>query len=160
MFFKELVRNLILKTVMQLDVSCHNKLLARSQENIVFLQQTSHLMKCNFKTLRKYSHRQDSLDIGGPTDLWAFIGRLPHSGMKLIGAVKGLVQDFWHENIRPSSNQKYVLKLRRGSRDREPHIKHFLDITQIKLYEIFKTIHSALNLAQRSFHKCMPCMFE
>jgi hypothetical protein len=103
-----------------------------------FLQQTSHLLKCNVKTLRKYSHRRDSLDTGGPTDLWAFTGRLPHSDMKLIGAVKGLVQDFWHENTRPSSNQKDVLKLRRGSRDHEPHIKHFLDITQTKLYERFR----------------------
>jgi hypothetical protein len=88
--------------------------------------------------------------------LWAFTSRLPRSDMKLIGAVKGLVQDFWHENTRPSSNQKYVLKLRRGSRDHEPHIKHFLDITQTKLYERFRTVHSALNLGQRSFHKCKP----
>ena len=43
--------------------------------------------------------------MGGPTYLWAFYGRLPHSDMKLIGAVKGLVQGFWHENTRPYSNQ-------------------------------------------------------
>jgi hypothetical protein len=76
--------------------------------------------------------------------------------MKLIGAVKGLVQDFWHDNTRPSSNQKDVLKLRRGSRDHEPHIKHYLDITQTKLYERFIKVHSALNLGQISFHKCKP----
>jgi hypothetical protein len=29
-----------------------------------FLKQTSHLMKCNIKTLQKYSNRRDSLDIG------------------------------------------------------------------------------------------------
>jgi hypothetical protein len=82
--------------------------------------------------------------------------RLPCSDMKLIGAVKGLVHDFWHENTRPSSNQKYVLKLRRGYRDRESHIKHFLDITQTKLCERFKAVHSALNLGQIFFHKCKP----
>jgi hypothetical protein len=59
-----------------------------------FLQQTSHLMKCNVKTLRKYYHRRDSLDIGGPIDLQVFTGRLPRYNMKLIGGVKGLVQDF------------------------------------------------------------------
>jgi hypothetical protein len=85
--------------------------------------------------------------------MWAFTGRLPHFVMKLIGAVKGLVHDFWHVNTRPSSNQKYILKLRRGFRDCEPHVKHFLDITHTKLYERFRTIHSALNLGQRSFHK-------
>jgi hypothetical protein len=42
--FKKLVRKLILKTVMHPDVSCHNQLLARSQEKH-FLKQTSHLMK-------------------------------------------------------------------------------------------------------------------
>ena len=113
-------------------------------------------MKCNIKTPRKYYHRWGSLDTGVPKNLWAFTCRLPHSDMNLIGAVRGLVQDSWHENTRPSSNQKDVIKLRRGSRDHEPHIKHFLNITQIELYERFKTIHSALNLGQISFHKCKP----
>ena len=84
--------------------------------------------------------------------MWAFTGRLPCSDMKLIGVVKGLVQYLWHENTRPSSNKKDVLKLRIGYRDPEPHIKKEIDITQTKLYEIFKTIHSAFNLGQRSFH--------
>ena len=66
--------------------------------------------------------------------------------MKLIDAVKGLVQEFWCDNTRPSSNQKYVLKLRRGSTDHEPHIKHFLDMTQTKLYERFRHEHNELNL--------------
>ena len=86
-------------------------------------------MKCNFKTLRKYSHRRDSLDIGGPTDLWAFIGRLPHSNMKLIGEIKGLAQKNLHENTRPSSNPNDIIKPRRGYKDRESHIKHFLNVT-------------------------------
>jgi hypothetical protein len=29
--------------------------------------------------------------------------------MKLIRAIEGLVQFFWHENTRPSSSQKYVI---------------------------------------------------
>jgi hypothetical protein len=62
--------------------------------------------------------------------MWAFSSRLPRFDMKLIEAVKGLVQEYWNDNNIPSSNQKYVVKLRKGSRDREPHIKHFLDMTQ------------------------------
>jgi hypothetical protein len=85
--------------------------------------------------------------------LWVFIGRILHSDMKLIGEIKVLVYDLSHENTRPCSNQKYVLKLRRGSRDHEPLIKHFLDITQTKLYDIFGTIYSAFNFSQKYFHK-------
>ena len=70
--------------------------------------------------------------------------------------VKGLVQELWRDNSIPSSNQKDVLKLRMGSRDREPHIKHFLDMTQIELYERFRHEHDELNLGQRAFEKCKP----
>jgi hypothetical protein len=62
-------------------------------------------------------------------DLWDFTHRIPCSDMKLIGVVKELVHMFWHKIPMPSSNQKYLLKLRRGSRDHEPHIKHFLEMT-------------------------------
>ena len=50
--------------------------------------------------------------------------------MKLVDAVKGLVHSFWHDHTRPSSNWKDVLKLRRVSKDCEPHIKHLLDINR------------------------------
>ena len=76
--------------------------------------------------------------------------------MKLIDVVKELVQKFWHDNTRPSSNQRDVLKLRKGVRGGEPHVKHFLDTTQTELYERFKNEHTQLNLGQRSFEKCKP----
>jgi len=95
----------------------------------LFLQETYHLLKYNAKNIRNYSHRQDSLDTGSPTYLWEFSRRLPRFDMNLVGEVKGLVQDFLHENTRPSSNQMDVLKLRRGSRDCESHIKKYLEIT-------------------------------
>lgn len=85
--------------------------------------------------------------------MWAFTGRLPCSDRKLIEAVKGLVQEYWHDNSRPSSNQKDVVKLRKSSRDHEPHIKHFLDMKQLELYERFRRAHTELNLGQRSFEK-------
>jgi hypothetical protein len=68
--------------------------------------------------------------------------------MKLIGVIKGLVQDFWHENTRPSCNKKYVLKLRRGSKDYEPHIKHFLDITQTLVMSTSFQVNIYLLLSQ------------
>jgi hypothetical protein len=46
--------------------------------------------------------------------------------MKLIRVVEGLVQKFWHEHARPSSNQNDMLKLRRGSSDYKPQINTFL----------------------------------
>ena len=49
-----------------------------------------------------------------------------------------------------------MLKLRKGSTECEPHVKHFLDTTQIELYEIFINDHTQLNLGQRSFEKCKP----
>ena len=76
--------------------------------------------------------------------------------MKLIDAVKELVQKFWHDHTRPISNQRDVLKLRKGSTECEPHVKHFLDTTQTKLYERFRNEHTQLNLGQRSFEKCKP----
>ena len=54
----------------------------------------------------KISIRRDSLETGCQTDMWAFTGRLPHFDMKLIEAVKGLVQEYWHNNSRPSSTKK------------------------------------------------------
>jgi hypothetical protein len=86
-------------------------------------------MKCNIETIRRYSHRLDRFITGVPTYLWAFTGRLPYSDMKLIRVVKALVHDFWHDNTRSSCNQKYALKLRRGARDYDLHIKHFLEIS-------------------------------
>ena len=76
--------------------------------------------------------------------------------MNLINAVKELVQIFCHDHTRPSSNQRDVLKLRKGSTEREPHVKHFLDTTQTKLYERLKNEHTQLNLGQSSFEKCKP----
>ena len=70
--------------------------------------------------------------------------------------MKGLVQTFWHDNTRPSSNMKDVLKRCRGSRNTELHAKHYLDMTQNQLFEMFKVTHVELRLGQRSFEICNP----
>ena len=94
-----------------------------------FLKPTSKLVNLNVKTLHRYSIRREHLDTIAQTYFWAFIGRLPRCDMKLVDAVKGLVQSFWNDHTRPSSNRKDVLKLIRVSKDREPHIKNRIDIT-------------------------------
>ena len=85
--------------------------------------------------------------------LWAFSSRLPRKDMKLVEAVKGLVQTFWHDNTRPSSNMNDVLKHCRDSRNNEPHVKHYIGMTQTQLFEMFKVSHVELRLKQRSFEK-------
>ena len=86
--------------------------------------------------------------------LWGFSGRFPRKDMKLVEAVKGLVHMFWHDNTRPSYNMKDVLRHCRGSRNNEPHVKHYLDMTQTQLFDMFKVSHVQLRLKQRSFKKC------
>ena len=85
--------------------------------------------------------------------LWEFSSSFPRKDMKLVEAVNGLVQMFWHDNTRHSSNMKVVLKHHRGSINNEPHVKHYLDMTQTQLFEMFKVSHVELRLRQRSFEK-------
>ena len=101
----------------------------KSTRALRLLNPTSKLVGLDTKALHRYCSRREQLDFG-EIDVWSFVGRLPCSDMKLIDAVKGLVQEFWSDNSRPSSNQKDVLKLRMGSRDHEPHIKPFVYMTQ------------------------------
>ena len=67
------------------------------------LKPTSKLVGLDIKAFRRYFSRREQLD-SGETNVWSFVGRLPRSDMNLIDAVKGLVQEFWHDNSRPSSN--------------------------------------------------------
>ena len=78
------------------------------------LDPTSKVVNLNFKTLHKYCIIREHPDTINKKDYWAFIGRLPHLDMKLINVVKGLVHSSLHDNTRISSNQKDVLKMRRG----------------------------------------------
>jgi hypothetical protein len=80
--------------------------------------------------------------------------------MKLVETVKGLVHAFWHDNTRPSSNAMDVLKCYKVSRDHEPHLKHYLNMTQTQLYEMFKDSHPNFRLGQRSFKSANHGMLE
>ena len=88
--------------------------------------------------------------------LWAFSGRFLHKDMKLVEVVKGLVHTFWHNNTRPSSNTKDVLKRCRGSMNNEPHVKHYIDMTQTQLFEMFKVSHVEIRLRKRYFENRKP----
>ena len=86
-------------------------IVCRSTRQRRLLKCTSQIVPLNPKTLKKYSVRRDSLDVEGQMEtLWAFSGRLPRKDMKIVEAVNGLVKTFWHDNTRPSSNTKDVLK--------------------------------------------------
>ena len=85
--------------------------------------------------------------------LSAFSGRFPRKEMKLVEAVKGLVHTFCHDNTRPSSKTKDVFKHCRGSRNNEPHVKHYLNMTQTQLFEMFKVSHIELRLRKISCEK-------
>ena len=99
---KSLVRAfaLIGKKYRSKDCNIARRVLAESIVNRSTRQR--HLIKCtseivnlNPKTLKKYSMIRDSLDIEGQIEkLWAFSGRLTRKYMKLVEAVKGLVQAF------------------------------------------------------------------
>ena len=76
--------------------------------------------------------------------------------MNIIDDVKDLVPKFSHDHTKSSYNQRDVLKMRKGSTKREPHVKHFLDTTLTELYERFRNEQTQLSLGQRSFKKCKP----
>ena len=65
----------------------------KSTRAFLFLKPTSKLVGLDIKALRRYCSRREQLD-SGETNVWFFIGRLPHSDMKLIDVVKGLVLEF------------------------------------------------------------------
>ena len=126
----------------------------RSTRQRCLLKCTSQIVPLHPKTLKKYSIRRDNIDVEGQMEtLWAFSRRFPCKDMKLVEAVKGLVHMFWHDNTRCCSNTNGVLKLCRGSRNNEPHLKHYLDMTQTQLFEMFKFSHIELRLGQIFFQK-------
>ena len=118
------------------------------------LKCTSQIVPLHPKTLKKYLVRRVSLDVEGQMEtLWAFSDRIPRKDMKLVEAVKGLVHTFWHDNTRPSFNTNNVLNHCRGSINNEPHVKHYLNMTQTQLFKMFKVSHVELRIGKRYFEK-------
>jgi len=77
--------------------------------------------------------------------------------MKLNNENKTLIEIFWNDNTKVSSNTKDILKLKVRSKNHDPHAKYLLDMTQTKLY--IKFLSESLlpfNISQRSFEKYKP----
>ena len=51
---------------------------------------------------------RENMQTPGGKDCQAFVDRFPSQDMKLINGVKDLVQKFWHDHTKPSSNQRDV----------------------------------------------------
>ena len=61
------------------------------------------------------------------------------------------------DNTRVSRNSRDVLKLRVGSKIRDPHPKHLLDMTQTEMFKKFVDAKVlTITISQRSFEKCKP----
>ena len=101
------------------NVACRvlvDPIVCRSTRKNHLLKCTSQIVPLHPKTLKKYLVRRDNLDVEGKMEtLWAFCSRFPSKDMKLAEALNILVHTFWHDNTRPYSNTKDVLKHCRGS---------------------------------------------
>ena len=49
-----------------------------------------------------------------------------------------------------------MLKLRIGIRDRTPHPKHYLEVSQTMLFKQFRESHPSLHISQRAFESLKP----
>ena len=119
------------------------------------ISNTSGYLNVNHKTLERAIKRRVNFECDLANFLWTSSDRLPRCNMKLTSEVKSLVEFFWHDNTRVSPNSRDFLKLRVGSKIRDPHPKHLLDMTQIEMFKKFvdgKVL--TITISQRSFKKC------
>ena len=96
--------------------------------NKIMVSNISEVLKMHPKTLLRAAKRRESIENDPINQCWSFSGRLPRSDIKLNVEIKSLIEKYWHDNTRVSSNARDVLKLRVGSKVHDPHPKHLLDI--------------------------------
>ena len=121
-----------------------------------YMRQTCIDLNLNRTTLRRALSRREKIDDPLQNETWAFGGRLPHFDKKLSDDVKEEITQFWHSNSRVSPNAKDVLKLRIGIRDRTPHPKHYLEVSQTMLFKQFRESHPSVHISQRAFESLKP----
>ena len=85
----------------------------------------------NHKNLEITIKRRVKFECDATNIVWISSGRHLRYDMKLTIKVKILVEFFLHDT-RASPNSRYVLKLRVGSKIRDPHPKH---LTQTELFK-------------------------
>ena len=81
--------------------------------------------------------RHERLEDPTKNELWTFSGRLLRKDKEISEALKSLIEDFWTNNTHVPPNQTDVVRRRIGSRNCNPHAKHFSDSTQIQFFEKF-----------------------
>ena len=135
-------------------------IVCRSTMQHRLLKCTSQIVPLHPKTLKKYSVTRYNLVEGQMETLWEFSGRFRQKDMKLVEAVKGLVHTFSYDNTRNYSNIKDVLKHCWGSMNNDPHVKHYLDMTQTELFDMFKVSHVELRLGKGYFENASLGMLE
>ena len=72
--------------------------------------------------------RCERLEDPTKNELWKFSGRLPWKDKEISEALKSLIKYFWKNNTHVYPNQRDIIS-RIGSRNHDPHAKHFLDST-------------------------------
>lgn len=120
------------------------------------IRQTCVDLNLNHKNLDIALGRRERLDDPLQHDTWAYGGRLSRCDKKLTDDVKDQIQLFWQSNSRVSLDVKNVLKLRIGIRDRTPHPKHDLEVSQTMLFKKFCETHPTLKISQRDFEALKP----
>ena len=80
--------------------------------------------------MRRTLSRREKINDPLQNETWEFGRRLPCIDKKLSNDVKEEITQFWNSSSRVSPNAKDVLKLRIGIRDRTPHPKHYLEVSQ------------------------------
>lgn len=86
---------------------------------------------------------------------WAIMCRAPRSD-RIEDVVRNLVSSFWHDQTRPSSNTRDVMRYRIGPSIYENHIKHWLDITQFEMYMNFCNAYPHIKIGQTMFQRLKP----
>ena len=117
------------------------------------VRKKSKSLRISRTTLVKALVRWEKIENSNETSFWSFQGRLPCKDKVIVDALRTLIENFWHENTRASPNQKDVIKRRIWKTNREPHAKHFLDMTQTQFYEMFLQRFPQLKSA-KGFLRC------
>ena len=74
------------------------------------VRKTSKSLRIGRTTLVKALVRREKIENSNETYFWSFQCRLPHKDKFIVNALRTLIENFWHDNKRASSNKKDVVK--------------------------------------------------
>ena len=93
------------------------------------MRKTRKTLKIGRGTLRRSMVRCERLEDPTKNELWTFHSRLPRKDKEISEALKSLIEEFWKNNTRVSSNRRDVVRRRIGSQNCDPHAKKKLNST-------------------------------